>query len=356
MKIKLTLAAACSVIIATSPLFAEGHPGGGGAKRPGGFSHPSSGPNHNAAQQAKEKFAEHHDYTKDDSRQLQQRNAGGDGSGPNWLDKDPGVNERQENQRDRIQQGVKSGQLTQDETQGLRSTEQEIRQEEGQYKSDGTLTKDERVDLHKDLNSASKEIYQEKHDAETQPGVTPAQPGKPGIHDPRVNGRQDNQKDRIQQGVKSGSLTKGETKELVSDQKEIRQEEKEYKSDGTLTKDERVDLHKDQNAASKEIYQEKHDEEVRLTPDPKKLGTKDPTINQHQENQKDRIQQGVKSGELTRREALTLKEKEFRAARVEKRLKEDGSLTPEERARLQKYQDYLSKDIYKQKHDGQEQK
>jgi hypothetical protein len=123
-----------------------------------------------------------------------------------------------------------------------------------------------------------------------------------------------------------------------------------------LTKEERVDLHQDLKGASQEIYQEKHDEEVRLTPDPKKLGTKAPTINQRQDNQQDRLKQGVQSGELTRREALTLKEKEVRLTRLEKRLKEDGKLTPEERARMEKYLDYLSKDIYKQKHDGQEQK
>lgn len=80
--------------------------------------------------------------------------------------RDPGVNARQFNQHERIEQGVRSGALTKDEAKGLASEQRSIRQEERQYKSDGVLTKDERKDLQQDLNTASKDIYTEKHDAE----------------------------------------------------------------------------------------------------------------------------------------------------------------------------------------------
>jgi hypothetical protein len=43
----------------------------------------------------------------------------------------------------------------------------------------------------------------------------------------------------------------------------IRQEERQYKSDGILTKDERKDLHQDLNASSRNVYNEKHDTETR---------------------------------------------------------------------------------------------
>ena len=88
-------------------------------------------------------------------------------------------------------------------------------------------------------------------------------PTQAGTHDPRVNHRQHNQHARIAQGVKSGELTKAEAKDLRGDQQEIRTEEKAFKADGKLTKDERQELHQDQNAASKEIYAEKHDEQER---------------------------------------------------------------------------------------------
>lgn len=80
--------------------------------------------------------------------------------------RDPGVNARQHHQRDRIQQGVKSGQLTRGEAKELRTERRDIRQTEQAYKSDGVLTKDERKDLHQELNQQSREIYEEKHDAE----------------------------------------------------------------------------------------------------------------------------------------------------------------------------------------------
>jgi Ni/Co efflux regulator RcnB len=81
--------------------------------------------------------------------------------------------------------------------------------------------------------------------------------------DHHVNKQQHHQHKRIAQGVKSGELTRNEAKDLRGDQKDIRQEERAFKSDGTLTKDERQELHQDQHAASKEIYQEKHDEQER---------------------------------------------------------------------------------------------
>ena len=69
--------------------------------------------------------------------------------------------------------------------------------------------------------------------------------------DPGVNQRQHNQQHRTQQGVRSGQLTKEEAKDLRSEQKAIRQEERAYKSDGKLTKEERKDLHQDMNELSR---------------------------------------------------------------------------------------------------------
>ncbi len=95
------------------------------------------------------------------------------------------------------------------------------------------------------------------------PGASPDRRVPPAVRDPGVNARQHRQHDRIGQGVRSGELTKSETKELAAEQRAIRKEEREYKSDGKLTKDERRDLHQDLNAASKNVYEQKHDAEKR---------------------------------------------------------------------------------------------
>ena len=80
--------------------------------------------------------------------------------------RDPGVNHRQHHQQQRVQQGVRSGELTRAEAHRLRHQQRYIRAEERRYKSDGVLTRDERRDLHRDLNRASRDIYNQKQDNE----------------------------------------------------------------------------------------------------------------------------------------------------------------------------------------------
>ena len=166
-----------------------------------------------------------------------------------------------------------------------------------------------------------------------------------GIRDKGVNARQRNQQERIAEGVRSGELTKSEAKGLEKEERNIRQEERQFKSDGKLTLQERQKLHSDLNKTSKDIYSEKHDAEVRAP--------RDPVVNARQRNQQERIGEGVKSGQLTGREAVRL-EREERAVRVEERAyKADGKLTPAERKDLNQDLNKVSRDIYNQKHDGQ---
>jgi hypothetical protein len=169
--------------------------------------------------------------------------------------RDPGVNARQHNQRDRIQQGVKSGELTRREAGRLVHEQRDVRQLEREYKSDGTLTGVERRDLHQEQNEASRHIYNQKHDEQDRPPAA--------VRDPGVNQRQANQTGRIVQGVKSGELTHDEAQDLRTERRDIRQLEHTYKEDGSLTRVERQDLHQQLNQQSQEIYEEKHDDETR---------------------------------------------------------------------------------------------
>lgn len=83
-------------------------------------------------------------------------------------DNTPGVDRRQHRQKERIKQGVRSGELTRDEAKGIREEGKAIREKERAFKSDGVVTKEERKELHQDLNERSKNIAQEKHDADTR--------------------------------------------------------------------------------------------------------------------------------------------------------------------------------------------
>ena len=79
-----------------------------------------------------------------------------------------------------------------------------------------------------------------------------------------VGTRQQLQHDRIQQGVRSGELTKEEAKGLRMEQRQIQQEKKEaLRDDGKIDKEEMQKLRQEQNKASKNIYEEKHDADKR---------------------------------------------------------------------------------------------
>lgn len=70
--------------------------------------------------------------------------------------------------------------------------------------------------------------------------------------------------------------------------------------------------------------------------------------------QQARIGQGIKSGELTHREAKKLRKGQKRIDRMQNKAKADGQVTAEERAKIEKAQDRQNKLIYKQKHDSQD--
>ncbi|HEV8074284.1 MAG TPA: hypothetical protein VGP66_00455 [Candidatus Acidoferrum sp.] len=163
----------------------------------------------------------------------------------------PTIAQRKENQQDRIANGVQSGQLTAGETSKLETKEAAIN---GETRADraangGKLTAAEKQQINKQQNQVSKQIYNDKHNANT------AQYGNS-----KVGQRQENQQDRIAQGIKSGQLTAGETAKLENQQKGINQQVKADRAanGGKLTAGEKKQVNKEQNAASKNIYNKKH--------------------------------------------------------------------------------------------------
>ena len=77
-----------------------------------------------------------------------------------------GIDERQQHQRERIANGIESGELTARETTRIVVNQAHIRATEARYKSDGHLTARERVSLHNKQNKASARIYRQKHDVQ----------------------------------------------------------------------------------------------------------------------------------------------------------------------------------------------
>src|SRR5215831_1571151 len=75
-------------------------------------------------------------------------------------------------------------------------------------------------------------------------------------------------------------------------------------------------------------------------------------INQRQENQQDRIANGVKNGKLTPGQAARLERGEQRLENNEKRdmAKDNGHLTKQDQRQLNREANHMSKRIYKDKH------
>ncbi|HEX6703963.1 MAG TPA: hypothetical protein VF169_04315 [Albitalea sp.] len=79
----------------------------------------------------------------------------------------PRVDQREANQDKRIQNGVASGQLNAKETYRLEKEQAAINKAETHAKADGKVTKKERRRLHKMQDNASRDVYKQKHDAQT---------------------------------------------------------------------------------------------------------------------------------------------------------------------------------------------
>jgi len=77
--------------------------------------------------------------------------------------------------------------------------------------------------------------------------------------------------------------------------------------------------------------------------------TDDPRIQQREQKQEQRIQQGIKSGELTPREAGRLEGQQAKIKQDEERMKADGMLTKAERNKLTREQNRASRSILRKK-------
>ena len=86
---------------------------------------------------------------------------------------DPTIAQRKENQQDRIANGVKSGQLTAGETAKLENQQKGIHQQvqADRAANGGKLTTGEKQQISKEQNKVSKNIYNKKHNARTEPGA-----------------------------------------------------------------------------------------------------------------------------------------------------------------------------------------
>jgi hypothetical protein len=164
----------------------------------------------------------------------------------------PGTyHDREENQQDRIANGVQNGQLTAGETKSLEGQEAGLNAQArtDRASDNGHLTSADRSQLNGEQNHLSNEIYTDKHNAAT------AHYGNNEVGQRRLN-----QQNRIANGIRNGSLSAGQAAHLEGREQHINQQVHADRSanGGKLTGAEKAKINHEQNKTSHAIYRDKH--------------------------------------------------------------------------------------------------
>jgi hypothetical protein len=168
---------------------------------------------------------------------------------------------------------------------------------------------------------------------------------------PTIQQRKENQQDRIANGIQSGQLTSGETKNLETKEAGINKEQAGMRAadNGKLTTADRTKLQNQQNHVSNQIYTDKHNAAVQHNGNG--------LVGQRKENQQDRIANGVRSGQLTAGETAKLENQQQGINRTTAGMRQanGGKLTSADKAAVNKQQNQASRQIYAKKHNAAKQ-
>ena len=257
------------------------------------------------------------------------------------------VEQRVANQQKRIDEAVKSKDLTQAEGKILKDNLNYIKQEETRLKTDGRLgTKEsERLDNLLEQNGGmirDKKSNPVKSLAPAPAAAATAVPAKPAAPSPTpakpaaastapvpgskaVDERFERQDKRIADGMKAGKLTQAEAGALRDNLRYIKAEESRLKADGKLNAQEKERLEKmlDQNS---KMIEDKKSNPVKVL--------KESRLQDKLEDQQGKIDKAVASKALTKDEAKIVQDNLNKIKAEEARLTKEKKFTTEDRTRL----------------------
>jgi WXXGXW repeat (2 copies) len=160
------------------------------------------------------------------------------------------------------------------------------------------------------------------------------------------NTREANQDQRIANGLRSGQMTSGEAARAERTQSHIDQQvhDDRVANGGKLTGQERQQINGEQNAASRQIYDEKHNGNT----------IKPNEVNDREANQQQRTANGLRSGEMTSGEAARTNRNQSNVAQQvhNERVANGGALTQQEHKQANREENKNSKQIYNEKHNN----
>jgi hypothetical protein len=271
---------------------------------------------------------------------------------------DKDIEQRFTNQTNRVAEGVKSKQLTQEEAKILQDNLSSIRQEGVRLQSDGKLTAEERTQLDKMLDQNHQMIKDKKQypvKAISVPAATAATPAPakpvvptPAVQAPEIKEKIAAQQKRIDEGIKSQQLTLNESKILQGNLDQIREEDTSLRADGTLSKEDKADLHEMLEENDKMIKDKKNNP-VKDLEEHRALSERKMTIPERLAKQQRRIDNATKSKKLTADESKIVLENLDYVKNEEARLRTAKKLTDQEKDRLHTMLDQNSAMIQKKK-------
>lgn len=167
-----------------------------------------------------------------------------------------------------------------------------------------------------------------------------------------IEARLSNQARRIQNGVTSGALSARETQLLGLEQQLIQGAVCQARADGQVDPMERMQLSCLQDAASRDIYALKHNEERNPFMPPMGCPLPKERVDERQARQSDRIEHGLSQGQLTTAEAQRLVGQQARIQKAERAARSDGELSEAEKLHLQRKQNRASVSIFLARHNS----
>src|SRR5438477_11690080 len=166
--------------------------------------------------------------------------------------------QRDVNQETRVEQGLKSGQLSTGEAAKLERGEARIDRMESKALKDGNLSQQEAARIQGAQNRESERINRLKHnDVTGNLNSASSQRMQADVQ------RNINQQGRIEQGVQSGALTNKEASKLERGQARVDRAEARAGADGHVGVREQARIQHRENKQSRKIFRDKHNARMR---------------------------------------------------------------------------------------------
>jgi hypothetical protein len=166
--------------------------------------------------------------------------------------------QRDVNQENRIDQGLKSGQLSTGEAAKLERGEARIDRMESNAQKNGNLSPQEAARIQQAQNQESRRINKLENNAVSgNPNSASSQRMQTDVQ------RNVNQQSRIEQGIQSGAVTNKEASNMERGQARVDRKEAKAGANGHVSAGEQARIQKAENKQSNKIYREKHNNRTR---------------------------------------------------------------------------------------------